>query len=123
MSSPLSEQTPIVAAEPGAWFRVRLPDGRTGGGQVIGVTPTAVGLCLSAGLWTCDVGRLDLEAEPIAVEHLAVAPHQLAAASWIEVTPVPPERFALHAEWAQTDGAVVDAPLVALLMALGALAD
>lgn len=65
---------------------------------------------------------MDLEAEAIAVEHLALAPGRLAGVAWIEVTPVDSERLALHAEWARADGTVVDAPLVALLMALGALA-
>jgi hypothetical protein len=119
----MTEPVPVVSAvEPGLWFRVRLPDGRTGGGQVIGVSPQAVAVCLSAGLWTCDVGRLDLESEPIAVEHLALAPRRLAEAAFIEVTPVAPERLALHAEWcADGGGPVVDAPLVALLLALVAL--
>lgn len=107
---------------PGRWFRVTLPDGRTGGGQVVAVEPRAVAVRLSAGLWTCAVGQLDLEAEPIAVEHLAVAPARLAAVAWLGTSPVPAAQVALHAGWAGAGATVVDAPLPVVLGALLALA-
>lgn len=103
---------------PGAWFRFPVGDGRASGGQVIAVADDAVAVRLCGAVWDCEPGLLDLSQEPIALDHVVLPAAALAQAVVVGEGEVPAPAAARHAAWAEAGGAVVHAPLAALMAAL-----
>ncbi|MCB9523049.1 MAG: hypothetical protein H6702_06675 [Myxococcales bacterium] len=103
---------------PGLWFRFPLGEGRAGGGQVIAVAADAVAVRLCGAVWDCEPGLLDLSQEPIALDHVVLPAAVLAQAVPVGQGEVPAEAAARHDAWLAGGGAVVHAPLAALMAAL-----
>lgn len=105
----------------GDWFRLVFDAGGSTGGQVLAVGEQWVALRLSAGRWDCAVGRLDLEMEPFALEHIVLPIEQLASAQHIEAGALPEEAEAQQSAWVARGQPVVHAPLMVLVESLSAL--
>lgn len=103
---------------PGTWFRFATADGRASGGQVIALVDGGIAVSLCGAVWDCEPGLLDLSQERLALDHVVVPGDALADAVAVGEGDVSADARARHAAWGATGGAILHAPLSALMTAL-----